>query len=63
MTGGRTVLLAADTSAVETCRDFSIMSNADTFYVRPQHVEGCAASDDPSTSSRYIARFIILYLW
>jgi len=46
-------LFAAGNSAPETCADFSIMSDAETFYMRAQSVEGCAISDEPSTSNRY----------
>jgi len=42
-----------DESASETCENFNVMSDAETFYLRSQTVKGCTVSDELATSSRY----------
>lgn len=44
-------VLTVDQSAPKTCENFSVMSNVDTFYSRPQNIQGCAVSDEPSSAT------------
>jgi len=50
---------AVDNSASETCSDFRLMSNAETFYLTPQNIKGCSVTDEPGTSSRYVVGILI----
>ena len=54
------IVLAVDRLAPEMCDSFNVLSNAETFYSRPQNVHGCAVSDEPSTAtSKSVVSFIV----
>jgi len=49
----RCAICGVDEAASETCENFSVMSDAETFYLRSQTVKGCTVSDELAPGTRY----------